>query len=80
MEARNRAKPQKSKSRAIREVTESFGDPVVTNGNGHSGPGIYVHEREYPDEGSLFLEPELLVEIVTTALALDREKEMERGS
>jgi hypothetical protein len=36
------------------EVSVSYAE------NGHSGPGLYVHNLDYPDEGSCFLgtEPE----------------------
>ena len=36
-------------------------DSLVTveeSATGHSGPGIYAHFEEYPDEGSVFLAPE----------------------
>lgn len=33
-----------------------FEKPVVTyTKNGHSGPGYYVYEEEYPEDGSVFL-------------------------
>lgn len=31
--------------------------PQVTFGNGHSGPGWYMHDTEYPEEGAVFLSP-----------------------
>lgn len=33
-------------------MTLSVGDDAA-----HSGPGIYAHSSEYPDEGSIFLDP-----------------------
>lgn len=36
-------------------------DSLITiqeSDTGHSGPGIYAHFEEYPDEGSTFLAPE----------------------
>lgn len=29
--------------------------PQVTYGNGHSGPGWYMHDTDYPEEGAVFL-------------------------
>ena len=44
-------------------IVEFFGgeDSIVTvsqSEDGHSGPGLYAHSTEYPDDGSIFLAPE----------------------
>lgn len=38
------------------ELKDNFDDPefVITN-SGHSGPGVYVYDKEYPEDGSVFL-------------------------
>ncbi len=48
-------------------IVEMFGgeDSLVTVSEeevGHSGPGLYAHSTEYPDEGSVFLATESLPE------------------
>ena len=48
-----------------RDIVEAFGgddDSIIqvtrVVEGGHSGPGLYCHEVEYPDEGSTYLGPE----------------------
>ena len=47
----------KVETRRVVKGMEAFAEPVVSySETGHSGPGWYAYEAEYPDEGSLFLE------------------------
>lgn len=57
------------------QLVELFGDCSETDicllsGDGHSGPGVYAYYDEYPEEGSVLLEPEEPVREDVAQLAL----------
>lgn len=47
---------QKTQTRRVVKPQPEWTDPSTAwlNGDGHSGPGWYAHNEDYPEEGSLF--------------------------
>jgi len=64
----------KELAEALREIVFLCCEqPVISRPSlgGHSGPGWYAHNAEYPDEGALFVgrEPEDLSRLLEVAIA-----------